>query len=116
MRLISVPGLLRVAKKLNIDCAPAIVGFDFHSGGSHPVNDGFIVCREYKDVLTDAWNEEFEESRKRQQQRYENRVYGNWRRLVKALLIRERLKIKYDFCGGDNRGGQSTSKATPKNK
>jgi len=105
-----VPGLLRIAKKLNIDCAPAIVGFDFHAGGSHPVNNGFVVCQEYKDILTDAWNQEMEESCKRQQQKHEDRVYGNWRRLVKAVLIRERLKVKYDFFGGDNKG-QSTSKA-----
>lgn len=111
--LILVPGLLRIAKKLNIDCAPAVVGFDFHAGGSHPVSDGFVVCQEYEDVLKDAWNQEIEESRKRQQKRYEDRVYGNWKRLVKAVLIRERLKIKYNFFGGDNEG-QSTSKATVK--
>jgi len=116
LRLILVPGLLRIAKKLNIDCAPAVVGFDFHAGGSHPVNDGFVVCQEYKDVLTDAWNQELEESRKRQQQRYEDRVYGNWRRIVKALLIRERLKVKYDFFGEDNDKRQSTSKAISKGK
>lgn len=51
-----MPGLNRVAKKLDIDCAPAVVGWDFHGGGSHPVLDGFIVCEEFKDVLLDAWN------------------------------------------------------------
>lgn len=107
---IKVPGLLRIAKKLNIDCAPAVVGFDFHAGGSHPVNDGFVVCKEYKDTLIDAWNQEIEESRKREQKKYEDRVYGNWKRLVKALLIRERLKIKYNYFGGDSKD-QSTSKA-----
>ncbi|CAH1738817.1 unnamed protein product [Aphis gossypii] len=105
---LQLPGLLRVAKKLDIDCAPAVVGFDFHAGGSHPVNDGFVVCQEYKDTLIDAWNQEVEESRKREQKRYEDRVYGNWKRLVRALLIRERLKIKYNYFGGDKEG-QSTS-------
>ncbi|XP_026822414.1 DNA repair protein complementing XP-C cells [Rhopalosiphum maidis] len=108
---LQLPGLLRIAKKLNIDCAPAVVGFDFHAGGSHPVNDGFVVCQEYKDTLIDAWNQEIEESRKREQKRYEDRVYGNWKRLVRALLIRERLKIKYNYFGGDKEG-QSTSKTT----
>lgn len=113
--LILVPGLLRIAKKLNIDCAPAVVGFDFHAGGSHPVNDGFVVCKEYKDTLVDAWNQEIEESRKREQKRYEDRVYGNWKRLVKGLLIRERLKIKYNYFGGDSKG-QSTSKTSNEKK
>lgn len=109
--MVTVPGLLRVAKKLNIDCAPAVVGFDFHAGGSHPVNDGFVVCKEYEDTLVDAWNQEVDESRKREQKRFEDRVYGNWKRLVKALLIRERLKIKYNYFGGD-KTGPSNSQTT----
>ena len=32
-----VNGIQRVAKKLGIDCAQAVVGFDFHCGFSHPV-------------------------------------------------------------------------------
>lgn len=52
-----VPGLNKVAKKLNIDCASAVVGFDFHSGWSHPMFDGFVVCEEYKDTLIAAWEQ-----------------------------------------------------------
>jgi hypothetical protein len=50
----SVAGLNRVAKKLNIDCAPAMIGFDFHNGGCHPVFDGYVICEEFKDLLLDA--------------------------------------------------------------
>ena len=32
-----VNGIQRVAKKLGIDCAQAVIGFDFHCGFSHPV-------------------------------------------------------------------------------
>lgn len=32
-----LPNLHRVAKKLNIDAAPAVTGFDFHGGYSHAV-------------------------------------------------------------------------------
>ncbi|XP_015775545.1 PREDICTED: DNA repair protein complementing XP-C cells homolog [Acropora digitifera] len=34
---IQINGIQRVAKKLGIDCAQAVVGFDFHCGFSHPV-------------------------------------------------------------------------------
>lgn len=27
----------------------------------------------------------------------EQRVYGNWRRIIKGLLIREKLKLRYGF-------------------
>ncbi|KAK3925454.1 DNA repair protein complementing XP-C cells-like protein [Frankliniella fusca] len=94
---LQVPFLSRVAKKLRIDCAPAVVGFDYHSGGCHPTYDGFVVCEEFVDVLMDAWNKEIDESAKRREEKHEKRVYGNWRRLIKGLLIREHLKHRYDF-------------------
>ncbi|XP_069680610.1 DNA repair protein complementing XP-C cells homolog [Periplaneta americana] len=105
---LQVPGLNRVARKLGIDCAPAVVGFDFHCGGSHPMFDGFIVCEEHKDTLLDAWNQEQDEAEKRHQEKLEKRVYGNWRRLIKGLLIRERLKLRYSF--GDEAGPSESKK------
>jgi len=44
-----------VARKLGIDCAPAMTGWDFHGGWSHPVYDGFVVCDEHVESLMDAW-------------------------------------------------------------
>ena len=35
--LFLVPGLNKVARKLDIDCAPAMVGWDQHCGFSHPL-------------------------------------------------------------------------------
>lgn len=52
-----MPGLNKVAKKLNIDCASAVVGFDFHGGWNHPTYDGFVVCEEFAEVLTAAWTQ-----------------------------------------------------------
>ena len=54
----SVPGLQRIANKLNIDCAAAITGFEYSTNGwSYPVKDGFVVCEEFQDVLLDAYNQ-----------------------------------------------------------
>lgn len=92
-----MPGLNKVAKKLGIDCAPAVIGFDFHSGFSHPTFDGFVACEEFKDTLIAAWQEDREETSRKEQEKYDKRVWGNWRKLIKAVLIRERLKARYDF-------------------
>ncbi|KAM3968286.1 DNA repair protein complementing XP-C cells homolog [Aphomia sociella] len=94
---IKLPGLNKVAKKLNIDCAPAMTGFDFNGGWSHPVFDGFVVCAEFEEIITDAWVKDQEEQERREIEKTEARVYGNWRRLIKGLLIRERLRHKYGF-------------------
>ncbi|XP_055859260.1 DNA repair protein complementing XP-C cells homolog [Episyrphus balteatus] len=92
-----LPGLNRVCKKLGIDCASAVIGFDFHQGSCHPLYDGFVVCEEFADTVVDAWNKEQEEAERKEQDKYEARVYGNWKKLIKGLLIRERLKLKYNF-------------------
>lgn len=53
-----MPGLIRIARKLNIDCAQAMVGWDFKKGRNIPMMDGWIVCDEHVDILTAAWEEE----------------------------------------------------------
>ncbi|XP_061397215.1 DNA repair protein complementing XP-C cells homolog [Musca vetustissima] len=90
-----LPGLNRVCKKLGIDCANAVVGFDFHQGACHPTYDGFVICEEFQDQVTAAWYQEQEEQERKEQEKYEARVYGNWKKLIRGLLIRERLKLKY---------------------
>ncbi|XP_022829409.1 DNA repair protein complementing XP-C cells homolog [Spodoptera litura] len=108
--LIKLPNLMRVAKKLNIDCAPAMTGFDYNGGYSHPVYDGFVVCKEFEEIITEAWLKDQEEQERKEIQKIETRVYGNWKRLIRGLMIRERLKMKYGF------EEPSTSETTKKSK
>lgn len=95
-----IPGLLKVAKKLNIDCVPAVIGFDNvkGSGGVVPTFDGFVVCEEFAEILIEAHQEEeFNKEQKKHSKRLA-RIYANWRRLTKALLIRQKLREKYSDC------------------
>lgn len=92
---LQLPGLSRVAAKLNIDCAPAVVGFEGHHRGAHPVYDGWIVCEEFRETLMEAWAEEQTNIEKRQNEKRKKRIYDNWRKLIKGVLIRERLRAKY---------------------
>ncbi|NXA73014.1 XPC protein, partial [Thryothorus ludovicianus] len=94
---LKLPNLNRVARKLNIDCAQAVTGFDFHAGYSHPVTDGYVVCEEYKEVLVAAWENEQAEIEKKEKEKREKRALGNWKLLTKGLLIRERLKQRYSI-------------------
>ncbi|XP_038213658.1 DNA repair protein complementing XP-C cells homolog [Zerene cesonia] len=107
---IKLPGLNRVAKKLNIDCAPAMTGFDFNGGYTHPVYDGFVVCKEFEEIITEAWIKDQEEMERKEQEKMEARVYGNWKRLIKGLFIRERLKTKYGFSDPSTSQNKKKSK------
>ncbi|KAM6300801.1 DNA repair protein complementing XP-C cells [Aegotheles albertisi] len=92
-----LPNLNRLARKLDIDCAQAITGFDFHGGYSHPVTDGYVVCEEYKEILIAAWENEQAEIEKKEKEKREKRALENWKLLTKGLLIRERLKQRYSI-------------------
>ncbi|KAM6930123.1 DNA repair protein complementing XP-C cells [Lycodopsis pacificus] len=98
---LKLPNLHRVAKKLNMDTAPAVMGFDFHGGYSHAVTDGYIVCEEHEEILRAAWAEDQEIQKQKEKEKKEKRVISNWTLLVKGLLIRERLKQRY---GKKNQG------------
>ncbi|XP_018422741.1 PREDICTED: DNA repair protein complementing XP-C cells [Nanorana parkeri] len=99
---LQLPNLHRVGRKLDIDCVQAITGFDFHGGYSHPVTDGYIVCEEHKDILLGAWENEQVEIERKQKEKRETRVWGNWKLLIKGLLIRERLKARYGKTDDDH--------------
>ncbi|TRY66848.1 hypothetical protein DNTS_033021 [Danionella cerebrum] len=94
-----LPSLHRVARKLNIDCAAAVTGFDYHSGFAHAVNDGYIVCEEHEEILKAAWENEQDIQQKKELEKREKRAVANWTLLVKGLLIKERLKRRYGQQG-----------------
>lgn len=54
------------------------------------------------------------ESEKRAKEKYEKRVWGNWRKLIKAALIRERLTAKYDFNKEEEKKPSASDKQTNK--
>lgn len=99
---LSDPGLNKVCKRLKVDYAPAVVGFDFHSGYSHPVYEGFVVCKEFAELVTDAWIRDTEEAAKKEAEKAKGRVFGNWKRLIKGLLIKRRLQLRYNFKEEDD--------------
>ena len=92
---LKIPGLARIASKLNIDCVPAVIGFDNAKHGVIPVLEGYVVCEEFKDVLLDAYKQQRIQEFKKRKEKKLMRVYANWRRLTRALLVREKLNAKY---------------------
>ncbi len=88
-------GLGRIAKKLGVDCAPAMVGWDFNNYGCRPMYDGFVVCEEFKETLLDAWNTDVEERARKSEEKREKRILHNWEKLARGLLIAQKVKKKY---------------------
>ncbi|CAH1392999.1 unnamed protein product [Nezara viridula] len=111
---IQVPGLLKIAQKLSIDCANAVIGWQHHSGLSHPVIDGVVVAKEYQDVLLDAWNADVDFSEHRYSMKRKARAKLNWLKICKSLLIKEHLKKKYKFGEDEKDDGEPLPKLPKK--
>ena len=62
-------------------------------------------------LILNASVQDIDESAKRREEKHEKRIYGNWRRLIKGLLIREALKSRYDF-NGENEDVPGSSQST----
>ncbi|XP_035780517.1 DNA repair protein complementing XP-C cells-like [Anopheles albimanus] len=92
-------GLSHICRKLGIDYAVAVVGFGVHAGGNHPVFDGIVICEEHRDRLLEAWEEHQLDSEHRKREKKQQKVLARWVKLVKGVLVRNRLKHKYNFEG-----------------
>ena len=92
---IPIQGLSRLAKKLNIDCAPAMVGWEFLNGAMRPVYDGYVICEEANDYIMDAWNQEMDEQMKKEASKREKRAIANWTKLTRGMLLYKKIASKY---------------------
>jgi len=71
------------------------VGFDAHGSGSHPVIEGIVICKEFEDSLRGAIEQQKQISLEREIKKKEERIYKNWRKLIRGLIIKQNLAKKY---------------------
>ncbi|KAK4602389.1 hypothetical protein RGQ29_011440 [Quercus rubra] len=100
-----LPRVFYVAKRLEIDYAPAMVGFEFRNGHSHPVFDGIVVCAEFKDAILEAYSEEEERREAEEKRRSEAQAISRWYQLLCSIITRQRLNSRY----GDSLSSQTST-------
>ncbi|KAK9091556.1 hypothetical protein Sjap_024733 [Stephania japonica] len=90
-----LPRVVPVAKRLEINFAPAMVGFEFRNGCSVPVFDGIVVCTEFKDAIMEAHAEEVEQLETEEKKRNETLALSRWYQLLSSIITRQRLNEIY---------------------
>lgn len=95
-------GTVRVCKKIGIDYAEAVTGFEFGSKMAVPVIEGVVVAAENETLVTDAWMAEEAEKRKREQLKAEKRILQTWRKFLFGLRIAERVREEYGSGTADH--------------
>ncbi|KAL5810062.1 hypothetical protein ACOSQ3_026758 [Xanthoceras sorbifolium] len=102
---IRLPRVFFVAKRLEIDYAPAMVGFEFRNGRSTPVFDGIVVCTEFKDIILEAYAEEEERRQAEEKKRKEAQAISRWYQLLSSIVTRQKL----NNCYGDGSSSQMST-------
>eukprot|EP00268_Persea_americana_P044800 TRINITY_DN4533_c0_g1_i2.p1 TRINITY_DN4533_c0_g1~~TRINITY_DN4533_c0_g1_i2.p1 ORF type:complete len:708 (-),score=186.07 TRINITY_DN4533_c0_g1_i2:263-2386(-) len=104
-----LPRMVPVVKRLEIDFAPAMVGFEFRNGRSVPVFEGIVVCTEFKDAIMEAYAEEEERREAEEKKRDKAQAIARWYQLLSNMVTRQRLKSSYEV-------GSSSQKDEPANR
>ncbi|RAL53031.1 hypothetical protein DM860_016266 [Cuscuta australis] len=104
------PRISLVAKRLEIDYAPAMVGFDFRNGRSVPLFEGIVVCAEFKDAILEAHGEEEERRKAEERRRREAQALSKWYQLLSSIVTRQRLNNAY--ASGGPSGAQNPSESS----
>ncbi|KAL0145734.1 hypothetical protein V8B55DRAFT_1464650 [Mucor lusitanicus] len=92
---IPIKGIAKLARKLGIDYADAVVDFEFVKMRAVPVMDGIIVAEQEKWVLLEAWEEHEQKEAVKAIAKQEKDVYIRWRKLIKSVLIKARVDQAY---------------------
>ncbi|KIW91488.1 uncharacterized protein Z519_07454 [Cladophialophora bantiana CBS 173.52] len=92
---IPLRGTVRICKKLQIDFAEAVTGFEFGNKRAVPICSGVVVAKENERAVVEAWHKFNEEQRKKEEKKMEALVLELWRKFVLGLRIRERVRDTY---------------------
>jgi xeroderma pigmentosum group C-complementing protein len=88
-------GTVRICKKLEVDYAEAVTGFEFGRRMAVPVITGVVVAKENEKAVREAWKVWDEEQRKKEEGKVEKAVLALWRKFVMGLRINERVQEAY---------------------
>lgn len=95
---IPLKSTVRICKRLGIDYAEAVTGFEFGKQRAVPVITGVVVAAEHKNSIIAEWERDEEERRKKEEGKREKVALHLWRKFLMGLRIIERVREEY---GGD---------------
>ncbi|KAI5838005.1 Rad4 transglutaminase-like domain-containing protein [Morchella snyderi] len=88
-------GTGKLARRLGIDYAEAVTGFEFKNQRAVPYINGIIIASGSEDILRDAWRAEQEEIKRKSDVKREKAALALWRRFLMGLRIVKHLKDEY---------------------
>ncbi|KAH6723071.1 putative DNA repair protein rhp42 [Leptodontidium sp. MPI-SDFR-AT-0119] len=92
---IPVRGTVKICKRLGIDYAEAVVGFEFGHRMAVPIISGVVVAEEHYDTMMEEWHKDEAERVRKEDEKARKLVLHTWRRMLMGLRIVERVNEEY---------------------
>jgi len=92
---IPLRGTVKICKRLDIDYAEAVTGFEFGNQRAVPVIDGVVVAAENEYKVLDEWEKDEEKRRIKEDGKREAAALAMWRKFLMGLRIIERVNDEY---------------------
>ncbi|KAK0187785.1 hypothetical protein F5146DRAFT_1060756 [Armillaria mellea] len=106
-------GVQKLAKKLGLDYAEAVTGFEFKKRRAFPVLEGVVVAAENEQVLLDAYWESEQDAQEKARVKREEKAIKRWTRLIHGLRIRQRLQEQYAGRGEEDKPTEKDEEKQP---
>ncbi|RPB25614.1 Rad4-domain-containing protein [Terfezia boudieri ATCC MYA-4762] len=112
---LSLKGTAKIAKKLGIDYADAVTGFEFKKQRAVPVIDGIVIPAEHEALIRDAWTTAEKERIRKEDIKREQAALALWRKFLMGIRIVKRIQEEY---GAEHQGEliDPSSKQPPKQR
>ncbi|GAB1319591.1 Xeroderma pigmentosum group C-complementing protein [Madurella fahalii] len=94
-------GAMRVAKRLGIDYAEAVVDFEFGHRMAVPVIQGVVIAEEHHDRVMEELAKGEAEKRRKEDEKRRKAALAMWRKFVMGMRIVERIKQDYGQVGDE---------------
>lgn len=94
-------GTVRICKKLGIDYAEAVTGFEFGSRMAVPIITGVVVAQEYLEAVMEQWEKDEMERLRKEDEKRTKAALAMWRKMLMGLRIVERVREEYGDSLGD---------------
>ncbi|KAL9131534.1 MAG: hypothetical protein Q9217_000548 [Psora testacea] len=86
---------VRICKRLGIDYAEAVTGFEFGKRMAVPIITGVVVAEENEHAVIDEWRRDEEERKIKEEGKREKTALAAWRKWLMGLRIIHRMKEEY---------------------
>jgi len=88
-------GTVKICKRLGIDYAEAVVGFEFGHRMAVPIINGVVIAEENYEAVMEEWEKDEAERVRKEDEKRTKTAIGMWRKMLMGMRIIERVREEY---------------------